>query len=214
MRSDRIQERIHWGLNRAARAAGTWANAYRPSGSRKPVSDDNLFIRLPAIFSGARGGFASPNVYGMPMCEGIFDAGYTKPGDYLVRGEGTWFIASQEPLLPILCVRTNLTVSFWRVANTFGANGSDYGSIDPAKRECLIESWPASVLGDSAARGMARQLPSDEQLPRETVLLPVTVPVPLRPGDLMMDELGREAVVVAAERSALGWRMSVEQAST
>ena len=214
MQSDRIQERIYWGLNRSARAAGTWADAYRPNGNGQPVSDDNLFMRLPAIFSGIRGGFASPNGYGMPMCEGIFDATCTKPGDYLVRGVDTWFIASQEPLLPILCVRTNLTVSFWRVANTLGANGSDYGSVDRAKRECLIESWPASVLGDSAARGMARQRPSDEQLPRETVLLPVSVPVLLRPGDLMTDELGREAVVVAAERSSLGWRMSIEQAST
>jgi len=78
----------------------------------------------------------------------------------------------------------------------------------------LIESWPASVLGDSVARGMVRQLPSDQQLPRETVLLPVSVPGLLRSGDLLTDEIGREAVIVAAERSSLGWRLSIEQAST
>ncbi len=214
MRSGRIQERIYWGLNRSATAAGVWADAHRPNGPNQPVSDDNMVMRLPVIFSGARGGFTAPNGYGMPMCEGIFDAAYTQPGDYLVLGKESWFIASQEPLLPILCVRTNLIVSFWRVANTLGTTGSDYGSVDPSRRESLIEWWPASVLGNSVARGMARQLPSDAQLPRETVLLPASVPVLFRAGDLMTDELGAEAVVVAAERSALGWRLGIERAST
>lgn len=214
MRGSHIQERIYWGLNRSARITGTMADAYRPNGSAHPLSSDNLYMRLPTLFTGARGGFVRPNLFGDPLCEGIFDGAYTRAGDYLVHDETTWFIASQELLLPILCVRTNLTISIWRAVSPIGSGIGEYGSVEPARREQVIDFWPASVLGDSVARGMARQLPSDEQLPRVTVLLPASVKAALRAGDLMTDELGREAVVVSAERSALGWRLSVEQAST
>jgi hypothetical protein len=38
--------------------------------------------------------------------------------------------------------------------------------------------------------------------------------VVLRPADLMIDDLGRNAIVSAAELTELGWRVSVKQATT
>ena len=50
--------------------------------------------------------------------------------------------------------------------------------------------------------------------PYWTVLLPAFPGVVLRPADLMTDDLGRTAVVAAAELTDLGWRLSVKQATT
>ncbi len=57
-------------------------------------------------------------------------------------------------------------------------------------------------------------MPSDESVPYWTVLLPAFGEVVLLPGDLMQDDLGRDATVAAAERTSLGWRITVQQSST
>ena len=46
------------------------------------------------------------------------------------------------------------------------------------------------------------------------MLLPAFPGVVLLPADLMTDDLGRSAVVSAAELTALGWRLTVKQAIT
>jgi hypothetical protein len=57
-------------------------------------------------------------------------------------------------------------------------------------------------------------LPNDTSVPYWTVLLPVIPDVILLPSDLMTDDLGRSAVVAAAELTDLGWRVTVKQATT
>ncbi len=44
--------------------------------------------------------------------------------------------------------------------------------------------------------------------------MPATPEVILLPSDLMTDDLGRNAVVAAAELTDLGWRMTMKQATT
>ena len=60
----------------------------------------------------------------------------------------------------------------------------------------------------------AAELPSDTSVPYWTVLLPAFPGVVLLPADLMTDDLGRNAVVSAAELTGLGWRLTVKQATT
>ena len=97
-----LQDRIHWGMNRAARSIGMPTDAYRPSGPLKPLQPANRFLRLHAAFCNVRGGFERPIEYDHPLWSGIFDAAYTRVGDYLVQPNGTWFVAAQQPLLPVL----------------------------------------------------------------------------------------------------------------
>jgi len=101
MAQNRIQDRIQWGFNVAARAAGASMDAYRPSDVANPLDPTNRYLRLHALFTGMMGKFLRPEGYGEALVHGIFDAAYTRPGDFLVQqGGGVWFIASQEPLLP------------------------------------------------------------------------------------------------------------------
>ena len=85
----RLEDRIRWGLNVAARATGTTTSAYRPRGAENPLAPQNKYLRLPAAFSGLDGKFARPNGYGNALWYGIFDAAYTCAGDYLVQQDAT-----------------------------------------------------------------------------------------------------------------------------
>jgi hypothetical protein len=214
MRQVRLQDRISWASNVCARATGEWADAYRSSAAAEPLAPANRFLRLPALFTGMQGKFTHPQGYGDALAHGIFDYAYTRPGDYLVQGDATWFIAAQLPLLPALCVRTNRIVSFTRPAApaTTGVNG--YGGITASGVTPLLTDWPASVIGFSGSGQPAAGLPSDGGVPFWTVLLPASSATVLMPADLMSDDLGRAAVIAAAELSELGWRLSVKQAIT
>jgi hypothetical protein len=144
----------------------------------------------------------------------VFDAAYTQPGDYLVQEQGIWFIAAQQRLLPVLCVQTNRTVSFTRPTAPSNAGLNNYGGATTATNMPLLTNWPASVLGVAGRGHPGADLPGDSGVPYWTVLLPAFPGVTLHPSDLVNDDLGRIAVVAAAELTALGWRVTVKQATT
>jgi hypothetical protein len=214
MNPTELQDRIYRGLNAAARAIGADTDAYRPASPADPLAASNRYLRLRAAFTARDGQFEHPNAYGDALWYGMFDAAYTRPGDYLVQGDTVWFIAAQHRLLPVLCVQTDRIVSFWRPAAPSSTGINEYGGITPATSTALLADWPASVLGVAGRGHSSADLPNDTSIPYWTVLLPALPRVTLRPSDLMTDELGRNAVVVAAELSDLGWRVTVRQATT
>lgn len=209
-----LQDRIYWGANVAARQLGALADAYRPVDSIDPLRAVNRYLRLPAAFTGLKGTFTHPNAYGSALSYGIFDAAYTRVGDYLVQGPSVWFIAGQQSLLPVLCVKTNRVVSFSRATAPTATGVNTYGGITVSTTTPLLTSWPANVLGTSGGGVPEADLPSDSTLPFWTVLLPAIPGVVLRTADLMVDDLGRNTVVSAVELSDLGWRLTVKQATT
>jgi hypothetical protein len=214
MDSEALQDRIHLGLNTAARAVGIATDAYRPSGFTEPLAAANRFLRLRAAFTARDGRFAHPNAYGDALWYGVFDAAYTRPGDYLVQAGATWFIAAQQRLVPVLCVQANRIVSLWRPAAPPNTGVNAYGGVITETNEALLTNWPASILG-AAGRGHPNpDLPGDSSIPYWTILLPAIPGVILLPSDLLTDDLGRNAVVSAAELTDLGWRITAKQATT
>ena len=161
-----LQDRIHRGLNAAARAVGADTDAYQAvrrlgatcTGEPVPAPARRLHSRID-------GRFTRPNAYGEALWHGIFDAAYTRPGDYLVQAGCVWFIAAQQRLLPVLCVKTNRIVSFWRPAapSTTGVNA--YGGVTTATNDALLTNWPASMLGTAGGGHPSADLPSDSSVP-------------------------------------------------
>jgi hypothetical protein len=209
-----LEDRIRWGNNVAARAAGVATDAYRASSNKDPLDARNRFVRLPALFMSMRGTFDRTNGYGNALWHGLFDAAYTRPGDYLVRPEQVWFIAAQERLLPVLCVRTNRIVTFSRPAAQTDTGVNNYGGVTADDVVSLLSNWPASVLAAPGSGRPQANLPSDSSVSFWTVLLPAYPGTVLRPADLMSDDLGRNAVVLTSELSELGWRVTVKQVTT
>jgi hypothetical protein len=152
---------------------------------------------------------------------GVFDSAYTRPGDYIVREQTgrdrapkeIWFIAAQQPYLPVLCVRAPRVVSFTRPATTT-SGVADYGGYTSASADELLTNFPASVLNADILGLDPTDLPSDAIPESWQVLVPSRPEVVLANGDLMSDDLGRSGVISSAELSDLGWRLLVKQTTT
>lgn len=207
-------DRVRRGLGVAARAMGLTTDVYRPSDNTAPLVAANRRVRLHAAFTGPDIRFEKPPQYEDALWYGLFDMAYTKPGDYLVQDGGTWFVASQPPLMPALCVKADRVLRVVRPGAPILAGVNAYSGIAPATTTPVLTDWPASVRGAAAQRRHHVTLPADEGTPVWTVLLPVLVDAVLRPGDLLTDEIGRTAVVAAAEFSELGWRLTAHEALT
>lgn len=208
-----LQDRISQGLGAAARRLGENHDAFRPSGPNDPLAVANRFLRLPAWFNAQDPAGARPGAYGKPLWFGVFDAAYTRPGDYLSGPSGIFFIAAQQPLLPVLCVQTNRTVSASRPAAPRTAGVNAYGGLTRTATQPLLSNWPASVLAAGGGGETDANLPADGRNTQWSVLLPPT-PVALLASDLLRDDLGRTYVIAAPELTDLGWRILARQANT
>lgn len=214
MRQRMLQDRLAWASNVAARYAGDWADAYRPNGPFRPLAPANRFMRLPAFFTGKGGRLEQPLGFGEVVAHGLFDYAYTRPGDCIVLPTATWFILTQDPLQPALCARANRTLGIARPQAPSATGVNPYGGSVPASETPVASGWPCSITGATGGGQSAAGLPTDNGVPYWTVLLPLIPGVSILPGDLLTDDLGRAAVVVAAEASQLGWRVSAKEAVT
>ncbi|MDR3532821.1 MAG: hypothetical protein P4L90_19985 [Rhodopila sp.] len=214
MNGRKLHDRLYLGLGLSARHIGQSADAFRPKGPFRPLDKQNRFLRLPATFVSAKGNDGRTNVYGEVLWHGIFDASYTRPGDYLVLETGIYFVASQVPLLPVLCVGTNRTISVARPNMQTGTATNSYGGYTSNSSLTLMEGWPASVLGENKSSAPVVNLPADQTVPYWNVLVPAPAGITLSPGDLINDDLGRTAVIAGSELTDLGWRLSAKMATT
>nr|WP_294546322.1 hypothetical protein [uncultured Rhodopila sp.] len=214
MDSHKLQDRLYFGLGLSARHIGQTANAFRPAGAFEPLKKENRFLRLPAAFVPATGGLETTNTYGQPFWHGVFDASYTRPGDYIVLGSSTYFIASQEPLLPVLCVMANRTISIARPTVQTATGTNPYGGFTPNGFSALMGLWPASVLGEGKFSTTSVNLPTDQAIPYWNILVPAPAGVLLLPGDMITDDIGRSAVIAGSELTSLGWRLIAKMATT
>jgi hypothetical protein len=214
MNGRKLQDRLYLGLGLSARFVGQSADAFRPKGPIRPLDNQNRFLRLPATFVSAKGGDSRTNAYGDPLWHGIFDASYTKAGDYIVLGSGTFFIGSQAPLLPVLCIKTNRTISVARPNMQTSVASNTYGGYTSGSSIVLLEQWPASVLGESSSGVSAANLPTHQGVPYWSVLVPAPAGILLSPGDIITDDLQRSAVIAGSELTELGWRINAKMATT
>ena len=202
------------GSGLAARHLGQVTEAFRPNGPVKPLDAQNRFLRLPGTFVSLSSNNRRTNVYGEMLWHGVFDASYTRPGDYLVQASGIYFVASQAPLLPVLCVKTNRRISVIRPHMPMNINSNMYGGYTLGSSVMLMESWPASILDANRSSASTTHLPGDQAVPYWNVLLPEVATVALTPGDLITDDLSRSAVITGSELTDLGWRINAKLATT
>jgi len=213
MRYAKLQDRLYRSLGIAARHTGRWADAFRPKSPYAPLAPESRFLKLPAALdqlTGSSGIDAFEHIF----WRGTFDGCYTKPGDYIVLDGGIYFIASQEPLEPIICIRTNRIVSIARSAPVPVTSASVYGGFSPADTLAYLSEYPASVLIQSKMSPASADLPVDQAIPYWTVYLPAHHDITIKSGDFISDDMGRSALVSYADQSIMGWRLIAKMAST
>jgi hypothetical protein len=212
MDAEHLQDRLNWGLNRMAKKMGRVTDAYRAHGVTDPLNRSNRFLKLHAAFSRADGNFTQSVGYEVASWRGYFDASYTRVGDYLVHKHDVWFIAGQHSLLPVLCIKANRVISITR--QIIPTTSAPSNATTLATSMDVISQWPASVLGTGTEGRPVTQLPGDTRIPTGIALLPATHKQNLQPADVITDDLGTTAIVVAAELSDLGWRLNVRSVTT
>lgn len=210
-----LSEKVWRGLGRAARVTGQRTDAYRPADIGDPLAPANRYLQLPASFSRPRMRTVRAGGYGEAFWEGVFDATYTRAGDYLVHADGgTWFVAAQSPMQVPLCVQTLRRLSFARPSGPVSAGANAYGGVARGTASVVLTNWPAA-MATPEARGQ-NELATATTLPQSvwSVLLPPLEWLALLPGDTMTDDLGRAGVIDVAEYTELGWRLVVRQSAS
>lgn len=212
---DRVQDRLARGMGRAAFAIGARYTLFRPQGPGLPLRPATLALQLKVALHGAGRSWQQSPGYGDALWNAVLDTAYSRPGDYLRGPLGTFFIAAQPPLLPTLCVITNRVLTVTRPDGALAAGLNGYGGVQQAEQMLLLDRWPASVLMARAGAHHGGELPGAPGPPTWTVLLPRTAQPedgPLRPGDLLAEDDGFEAVITTVEANDLGWRINAAQA--
>jgi hypothetical protein len=210
----KIQDRVYRGYAKAASKIGLAHALYRPVGAAAALATGNLITTLPASFNAEDMKYGKPNKYGKPLWYAIVDGAQTQVGDYLVGPSGTFFIAAQQALLPILAVQCSNTIDVLRPQQQTGVGAVGYGGDTDDNETPLLTGWPASVLQGTKGEKSETHLPGDTRTPWWAVLLPALGGVTIKTNDLITDDLGRRLIVSSAELSDLGWRLTAMQAMT
>lgn len=216
-----LQARVYSGYAKAALRVGLPHTICRPTTAANPTAAPNQIGTTLAAFTVHSSGnfnFDKPSDYSKPTFHALLDGAAVNKGDYLIdvaTGLGFFFIAEKSPLVPILAVQCNRTVTFAAPGPSAFVDGSAgyQGTIGEAavtNETPFLVAWPASVL--QGARSVATHfLPGDVGTGMWEVLLPFLAGTNIATGDLMSDDLGNRYCIRTAELTDLGWRLNAQQ---
>jgi hypothetical protein len=217
-----LQSKVWMGYAKSAQRVGLDFDVYRPTSAANPIVTGTKIATVKAAFtvhSSSDFNFSKPSDYKGPLFHALVDGNQVRVGDYLKSAatvDGPYFIASMDPIVPILAVNTNRIVTVLRpggAAKSIGLSG--YGgtvaSTGDANELALMTAWPASVL--EGARGVGGgELPADAGAGMWRVLMPSWSGVLITPGSVIADDIGRRLIVRQAELTDLGWNIQAVQA--
>lgn len=214
MDGSRIQALIYKGYGKSAQYIGLPFAQYRPSGPLDPVSGSPLNPALLASFNAEDMKYGKPNKYGKPTWYCLADGAQLQVFDYLTGPDKVYYIAAMQPLLPILAVECNTTISVHRPQLQTEVGGvTDYEGTTAANEIILMTNFPASVLQGSKGEKGEVVLPGDVRNAWWIVMFPYAG-VMLRSGDIIYDAVGRRYIISSAELTDLGFRLTAIQGQT
>jgi hypothetical protein len=216
MNAAQLQDCLHRAAGRSAAIAGETCDLFRPTDPMHPLSPTNRILRLHAVFLPIGGGLRRPVQQNQLVWEGLFDAAYTRPGDILRRARdgAVFYIAAQQPLLPVLCVHALRIITITRPSTANVAGLNLYGGAIAATQTTIAEGWPSAITSlatqGTGQAGLAAELATGTW----QIQLPTSLKLQLRTTDRISDDQGRIGIIASAETSDLGTTLIVRQAST
>lgn len=187
----RIQANVWKGYAKAARRLGAEYRFYRPG-----PPDTDLGLRLASV-NPEDMTYSRPDRPGKPGCYVLTDGTGLRPGDYFSGPDGTYFIASLSPLLPILAVQCNATVRVTRPQGATDTGAQGYGGR--AAETLVLAAAPASIQPDRQGKAPLSGLPAEAQSqPTWKVLLKLPKGL-IQKRDVLTDELGVRYQAVYAD---------------
>lgn len=210
-----MQQKVFRGYAIAAAKIGLPFSQYRPRGASNPLAGGSLLRTLSASFNAEDMKYGKPNKYGKPTWYCVADGTQLAVGDYLQADSGTFFIAAMQPLLPILAVQCNRTVTIYRPQQQVGVGAVGYGGNTAENQTAIATSWPVSLLQASRGDQNKTGLPGDSRSGSWVLLMPaIPSDVVIKNGDIATDDIGNRYMVFSAELTDMGWRMQVQESET
>ncbi|MGZ5029003.1 MAG: hypothetical protein ACXWAT_00880 [Methylobacter sp.] len=207
-----INAKIYAGRGKAALRLGFDNQVYRPAIASNPLTA--LVTTIKAAFNSGDNDYKKPNLPGKAIWFGDFDGNQTRAGDYLVGASSTYFIAGQQPLLPIICISCNRSITITRQTAQASVGAVGYGGRVPANETIILGAttpWPCSILFGGKQKTNKTGLPADVDQAGWRVMLPPSVPVTLLAGDIISDDLGKRYAIDGAELTDSGWRINATE---
>lgn len=216
MNAAQLQDRLHRAAGRSAAIAGETCDLFRPPGPMNPLAPAHRILRLHAAFLPIGGNLRRPVQQNQSLWEGLFDAAYTRPGDILRRARdgAVFYIAAQQSLLPVLCVRALRIITITRPSTANVAGLNLYGGAIAATETILAEGWPAATTSLLAQGNGQAGIAAEVAVGTWQIRLPASLKLELRSTDGFSDDQGRIGIIASAETSDLGTTLIVRQAST
>ena len=221
-----IQAHVWKGYAKSAEVLGSSYQFYRPAGHLLLEDGDNLLLEgggsltlesqgfpgssvlsLPVSLNAEDMKYGKPNKYGKATWYALVDGTSLRVGDYFIGPQGTFFIAAMQPLLPILVVECNRTISIARPQAQSGKGVQPYSGMTTADETPFATNVPCSILQGTKGEKSEVNLPDDTRSPWWVMLFPASVGRVL-PGDLVIDDLGQRYVISSNEVSSLGYRVT------
>jgi len=225
MNADQINAKIYAGRGKVALRLGSSNVVYRPFKASNPLT--NPIATISASFNSGDNKYAMPNMPGDPIWFGDFDARITQAGDYLVRSSDATnikYIASQQPLLPIIVIECNRSIMLSRSnINTGISEPTKIGAMPYVGVSVLLSvdvfgtsaasggfiGWPCSIIQGKGGSRVQGALPTSSlSLFGWSIMLPSSIPEIIRAGDVLTDDLNRNYSVSGAELTDIGWRIA------
>ena len=210
-----LQQRVYYGYAKAANVIGLSFAQYRPATASTAIAAGNLLRSMPASFNAQDMAYGKPNGYGKATWYCVADGRLLQVGDYLTGNGSTYFIAAMQPLLPMLAVECNRTVTVYRPQQQPGVGALGYGGNTESNQVAIVTAFPASILIGAKAETNAVKLPGDGRSVAQVMLLP---PIPggvqIKNNDIVIDDLANRYIIFGAELTDLGWRCTVMESET
>lgn len=210
MDGDLIQQKIHSGLAKAAQRLGRAHLHYRPTLALSPIGEGSLLGSVLATFTtkGSWYPFSTSSGPENRTFHALVDGAAVAVGDYLVREDGTFFIAEVGHIAPILAYKCNITASIRRPGQPSAVGLNGYGGDIPAQETVLAAGWPIPLL--AGTKGSHGALPSDPNTSSFSAVLPPIPGVTLQPGDIIVDHFTQRFHIKAAVFSGV-WSVMAAQ---
>ena len=209
-----LQKRVYRGYSIAAPKIGLPNDLYRAINPLNPITMANKVATLPVSYNAEDMKYGKPNKYGKSTWYAILDGAQTKVFDYLKGPQGTFFIAAQQAILPILAVECNRILNVYRPQQETGIGAQPYGGDLAGNETALMIQWPASVLQGTKGEKSESALPGDVRMAWWQILMPYYAGVNIRSDDIITDDLNRRYVLSSVELTDLGYRITAMQAQT
>ena len=209
----KLQGKIYSGYSKAALRIGLPMGVYQPTSVTAPLG--NLKTTIPVSFNAIDWTYTKASGYGKPVWNCLADGTQLQVGDYLVGAPGTFFIASMQPILPILAVECNRTVTVSRPQQQYGVGQAPYGGNTAQNETAVITGYPASLLISAKTNESTAKLPGDAKQAGWMLLLPI-IPsgAVVLNDDIVVDELNNRYIVIGAELTDMGWRCNLYTSET